>query len=174
MKYVQGKARVIVVNSSYTLAPWADLLYACDLKWWEHYKPEFAGIKVTQAEAYMSVDMGLNRVIGRPGMGLSFDPSFIHFGNNSGYQAINLAFHLTGGARTFLLGFDMKLGKKSHWHGDHGGKLSNPTQTAIDGWLANFDAMARDANVAGFEIVNCSRDTALTCFRRSTIQEALR
>ena len=32
--YVRGKARVIVVNNGYLLAPWADVLYAADARWW--------------------------------------------------------------------------------------------------------------------------------------------
>ena len=30
---------VIVINTSYWLAPWADILYACDGHWWDwHYE----------------------------------------------------------------------------------------------------------------------------------------
>ena len=44
-QYVQGKARVIAVNDAWRLAPWADILYACDGRWWRHHKgvPEFTG-----------------------------------------------------------------------------------------------------------------------------------
>jgi hypothetical protein len=30
---VRGRARVIAVNDGYRLAPWADVLYACDRRW---------------------------------------------------------------------------------------------------------------------------------------------
>jgi hypothetical protein len=45
----RGRAHVIAINDAFRLAPWADVLYACDWQWWKA-NPEaydFAGLKVS-------------------------------------------------------------------------------------------------------------------------------
>lgn len=151
------------------MAPWADLLYACDVKWWNHYTEHetFIGLKVTQ-DARVKLP-GVLRVPSRNDPGLSLDPLWINQGSNSGYQAINLAYHL-GVSKIALLGFDMQYTDgKSHFHGDHPQGMTNPT--GVSKWIPKFDQLAIDAKRVGLEITNCSRQTALECFKRSTIQE---
>ena len=59
----------------------------------------------------------LNWVRGSSQRGLGHDR--VHFGGNSGFQAINLAF-LWGATRIILLGFDCKaVAGKDHWFGQH-------------------------------------------------------
>jgi hypothetical protein len=45
--YLRGRVKVIAINDAHRLAPWADVLYSSDRRWWSHYKgvPEFAGLK---------------------------------------------------------------------------------------------------------------------------------
>jgi hypothetical protein len=47
----RGKTRVIAVNDAYRLAPFADVLYACDEKWWKWHQgvPSFTGLKYGMA-----------------------------------------------------------------------------------------------------------------------------
>lgn len=88
----------------------------------------------------------------------------IHEGGNSGYQAINLAYHF-GAARLVLLGFDMqRTGGKSHWFGDHPAGMNVPSP--YDVWRGKFTALAADLALEGVEVLNCSRETALETFRR--------
>lgn len=96
----------------------------------------------------------------------------IHYGNNSGFQAMNLAYHW-GARRMLLLGFDCKAqAGKVHWFGDHPKPLRTEP-SAFKTWLASFEKLAKDLKADGVEVVNCSRETALTCFKRSTIDQAL-
>jgi hypothetical protein len=46
----KGRAKVIAINNSWRLAPWADALYGCDYTWWHANRgvPEFAGLKISQ------------------------------------------------------------------------------------------------------------------------------
>ena len=46
----RSKAKIIVINESWRLCPWADLLYACDGEWWKYHKgvPDFTGLKLSQ------------------------------------------------------------------------------------------------------------------------------
>lgn len=169
MDYLRGKCRVIIVNDNYQLAPWADMHYACDLKWhkWHHNDlSEFEGAKFTMDREAASL-YRLRYIEGRAGHGLSIDPSLIHTGGNSGFQALNVAYHM-GASHVMLLGFDMKLSEKgaSHWFGDHpDGIRSNYAP-----WLKAFEQAAKQDLI---DIINCTRDTALTCFEQMTIQEAI-
>lgn len=166
--YLKGKCRVIVVNDNYQVAPWADILYACDLKWWKWHKgvPDFEGVKWSMDKA-ASADYRLRYIEGKPGVGISTDPAVIHTGGNSGHQAINLAYHL-GAREILLLGFDMKIGQSgaAHWFGDH----PDNVRSNYKPW---HKCMAEIAHQDLIHIINCSRDTALNCFEMMTIQEAI-
>src|SRR5262245_55952119 len=93
--------KIIAVNDAYRLFPFADVLYAADVGWLDHYRgaPDFVGEKwsvyarydaynrekkLEQAKKY---DLKLaTSVIGE---GFSLDPANIH-GCNSGFHAVNL------------------------------------------------------------------------------------
>lgn len=165
--------RVIVINTSFRLAPWADVLYACDLKWWEETSAEVraetsADLWTQSTEAARR--FGLNLVKGRGGEGLGRD--LIHLGGNSGYQVINLAY-LWGARRIVLLGYDMQpTGGRSHWHGDHPWKAAGvkpPTRS----WLPRFSKLAADLAAEGVEVINATRETALRCFPRADLEDVL-
>jgi hypothetical protein len=165
---------VIAVNNCYQRAPWADVIYGCDRRWWDEYAEragkictgEFWTVNPTAAAVY-----GLNALSYVPGGGISSRPSTIAAGGNSGFQAVGIAL-LFGAAKVVLLGFDMQqgIGRRLHWHTDHGGKLHNPTPQSLKNWNRCFEQLAK---VAPVPIVNASRETALTCFPRRSISEAL-
>jgi hypothetical protein len=166
---VRGRARVIVVNTSYQIAPWADVLYAADAKWWKWHRgaPTFAGRKysITKESARWPGVVVLAR---GASSGLSHDPSRLCLGANGGYQAINLAV-LLGASRIVLLGYDMAIGLdgKEHWHADH----PNPTRSPYQTFRAAYPTLVEPLTAAGVEVINCSRRTALNCFPRAVITD---
>lgn len=90
-------------------------------------------------------------------------------GSNSGAGAISLAAH-TGARRIVLVGYDCQLtGGRSHWHGDHPKGLGNAG--SLPQWAAQFGSLAR--RLRGIEVINCSRETALTCFPRAALEDVL-
>lgn len=91
---------------------------------------------------------------------------------NSGFQAVNLAANL-GASRILLVGFDMQLDGGSHWHGDHGPGLTNPTGEKIQRWRSDLDAAAPALAEAGVEVINTSRVSALTAYRKADLLEAV-
>lgn len=91
----------------------------------------------------------------------------IHHGANSGYQAINLAYHFDA-KRIILLGYDMH---GSHWFGEHPPTL--PVKSSYRAFLDNFPPLAADLESEGVQVVNCTRDTKLTAFMQSTIEQVL-
>lgn len=146
------------------------MLYACDQKWWDRYHQDivdsaFAGELWTQdnraAQKYR-----LHRVQGAHAAGLG--KTQVHWGGNSGYQAINLAY-LWGARRVVLLGYDMKkTDGKSHWFGDHPKGLSGNSPYST--WVQKFDRLAADLKAEGVEVINATLETALTCFPRRSIE----
>lgn len=170
---------VLVINNNYLLAPWADVLYACDGHWWDWHAERaelkaFKGRKTTRdkeaAERY-----GLEYIKSIDADGLSRNPGVICEGQNSGIQAINLVYHL-GARRVVLLGFDMQeTGGRKHWHEDypHGMNIRFHNARGEHRFLRYFDAVAADAKEMGLEIINATRETALTCFPRKPLWSLL-
>ena len=156
-------ARVIVINNSWQLAPHADLLYACDSKWWNAYRPAFRGIRITHAQ--QASRWGCRRVRGVKRRGLSMSPERLHTGGNSGYQALNLAV-LMGAARILLIGFDMH---GQHWHGNHVG-MANPEAQTFQKWIAAFRTTTTDLRRAGVEVWNCTPGSKIDCFPRAPLE----
>ena len=99
--------------------------------------------------------------------GLSTDSDYVHSGGNSGYQAINLAFHL-GASRIVLLGFDMhNHSGLSHFFGDHPSNLNGDSR--YERFIAAYRTIKPEQY--GLEILNCSRQTALDAFPRHNLED---
>lgn len=155
---------MIVVNTTFRLAPWADALMAMDLAWWQVYLAEvdrdFGGTRYSTA------------VLPPEAHAVRVEQRTLPTYGNSGGAAVSLA--LAGEAtRVLLLGYDCMYADdgRRHWHGDHPAQLGNAGRT--DGWIAKFEKCAVAAAAAGVAIVNCSRRTALTMFPRMDLDEAL-
>jgi hypothetical protein len=98
----------------------------------------------------------------------TYGRGFQPFGN-SGAGAMALA-GLAGARRILMLGYDcQRTGGKAHWHGDHPKGMGNAG--SLPKWPQQF-AKVRDG-LAGVEIINCTRETALTCFPRAPLEECL-
>ncbi len=167
--WVRGRARVIVINTSYQMAPWADILYACDSRWWRWHKgaPTFTGLKFA-----LTKDSGRwpgVTVLGKTGIeGIETKPHALKTGANSGYQALNLAVHL-GVSRAVLLGYDMHTGYlgKEHWHKDHPVKQPSP----YGSFLRYFNTAVEPLKALGVEVINCTPKSSLKCFPRKPLVE---
>jgi hypothetical protein len=162
-----GGGRVIAINTTFRRAPWADVLYACDRKWWNVYGAEvvasFRGQCWTQ-DAESAREFGLHSVRSVPAAGLSRRAGVVYqgggpyWGGHSGYQAINLAYHW-GAARFVILGMNLrKVGHATHWHEPHEGiAVSSPYER----WQREFVPLVADLKAVGVEIVNATPDSAL-------------
>lgn len=173
---LQGRCRVAVVNNNHELAPWADLLYAADGRWWEKYPKarNFGGLKVTP-DAPTAKRYGLHHVnllderdtdsdrisVDRPGM--------LARGGNSAFQLLNLVTQF-GVRRQIWLGFDFT---GEHWHGKHPEPLRNPKPQTLEKWRKRFDAQADLLKSLGVDVVNASADSALTAYQKLDVSAAL-
>lgn len=164
----------MAVNSTWVLAPWADVLYGCDRVWWECALPgygveareKFAGLKV--AGTYVE---GCHKIGVRVVSSMIWTGVEIGGGGNSAFQSINLAV-LWGADRVILTGVDCK-NRGQHWHGKHPSPMTTPEERAVAQWIKCFNQVAPALKKGGVEVINASRDTALECFPRMTIEEAL-
>jgi len=112
---------------------------------------------------------GLRVLESRDKPGLSREQGVIHRGQNSGYQAINLAY-LLGAERIILLGFDMMMYKdQRHWFGDHPAPLNMASDYAT--FALQFDTIKPEDY--GLEILNCSRRTTIRAFPIHDLNECL-
>lgn len=164
----------MAISDAHRLAPWADAVHSSDEKWWSCYfgLPAFTGLKFTleaKAERWPGV-----QALRRAGQnGLELNPAEgIKTGGNSGMQAINIAVQL-GAVRVILLGYDMAPGPKgrTHFFGKHPASLERLSPYAS--FIASFQTMVEPLRKAGVNVVNCSRASALTCFERMPLDEAL-
>lgn len=114
--------------------------------------------------------MSVRRVPGVPAVVGVSSLQFAHF-CNSGAAALSLAVW-RGAQRITMLGYDcQRTGGKAHWHGNHHRKLRNAYGLAQ--WPAMFADVARSLRDADVQVINATRETALTCFARQPLETAL-
>lgn len=180
---VRGKCRVIAINDQGisvvrngvrypALAPWADVLYAADLKWWEYHWAEaskFRGLKLTVREHLPYPEVRSLRLSTQA----PFDPrpAYVYPGSNSGYQALHVAVQ-RGATKALLCGFDMReVSKAKHWFGDHPGRL-NTTQP-FRRWIRQFEQLAYKLREMEVEVLNCTPGSALRGFPQASLEEVI-
>lgn len=182
-------ALTIAVNDSYMYAPDADVLYAGDGSWWRNHQmcavphvyqgrryPAFAGLRCSISTSFGAVtDPGILKFKQGAQTGLELDPTRLATGKNSCYQALNLAVHL-GATSAVLLGIDMKPGKiyrdgawrpSDHMFGRHIDDSHPPYALCIQ----RFATLVEPLQKIGFTVVNCTPDSALTCFPMQSLHE---
>ncbi len=152
----------IVTNTTFRKCPWATVLYGFDPPWWHRYIAEvrqvFHGRKFCQSSHRIRRDIECARSL----------PLFRSFGN-SGACAVSLAV-AAGSPRVVMLGYDCSTANGSHHHGDHPPGIRNCD--TLPKWPAQFDRLAGWAGRRAV-VVNASRESALTCFPRVRLIEAL-
>lgn len=160
----------IAISDTYRLAPWAEMLYSCDAKWWLHHAEalRFEGLKVTQ-DASLPFPQVFH-IQSSGGAGFDENPARIRTGANSGYQALHIAVH-AGASKVLMFGLDM--------HGDHFfGRHPEPLRNADPGvyaraFIPRFNELAPILEGKGVEVINCTPGSALTCFPIMDPYEAL-
>lgn len=177
---VRGR-HTIAVNSSCSLAPWAEVLYFTDSSWYEQRRQIVADwprlVVSMSPTAKRELPDKVRRVkgLGDPGFQpVRFPPpgsDVILQGRSSGHTAISLAVAL-GACRVVMLGYDMRVvDGKEHCHAEYSGErdlrqYANDFVPAFAGW--NDIAIA-----AGVEILNATPGSAVTEFPMVDLDEVL-
>jgi hypothetical protein len=163
--HAQRLFKAIAVNNCYRIAPWADVLYCCDLRFWDVHPDsyKFEGLKVSLTNrSVLKLENGGES-------GIDERPTHLRSGRNSGYQALNLAV-LFGAKRILLFGFDCKSKGRTHFFGSHPSSLER--QHPYEVWIRHFNEAAPILKRMGIEVWNCT-DSALTCFEKKDYRDAL-
>lgn len=180
----------IAVNDAYLVAPWADVLYAADDRWWTWQtegRPKswpwvtFSKEQVRQAlHSFKGQTVTIEHptvsripqfVLKNHGQdGLSNKPDGVMTGQNSGYQAINIA-ALSLPKRILLLGMDMRyINGKSHAHNGHEIKHD---ESQYKRYAAHFRTLENPLRERGIDVVNCAPGSLIKNFRFSTVEKEL-
>jgi len=175
---------VIGINMAFKIGDWIDIMFFGDKRFFIINKEAlatFSGLKVS-CHPYFNDTYAKDRVkyLARDGKhtrGISSDPRKVSWNSNSGAAAISMAINM-GVKRIILVGFDMKLGKndKQHWHGLYGTanrKTVKPQHLPFAKHLKGFKDIAREAHREGVEIINVSPDSAITEFKKRTVEQVL-
>jgi len=163
---------VIAINKAFLHIPFAQVLYWSDTRFFEWYEKEiekFKGIKVTCRPQPKRND--IINLLNTGKNGLETMSYGIRDGGNSGYAAINLAYHL--GAKTIiLLGFDMyTVGKDTHWHDGYTSTANTEVMSKL--MVPNFDTLINPLDKRKVKVYNASPNSKLECFTKITIEESL-
>lgn len=150
----------------------ADVLYHCESKWWNYYNgvPQFTGLKAAMQptnheDVYHTPRSALDS-------GLDLTYPYLVTGANSGYQAINLAAHLNP-KKIILIGYDMKNRDRQHnIAGDHPADLKRPW--GGETFVKIMPMIRKPLEERGITVYNSTIDTALTCFQKKELTDALR
>jgi hypothetical protein len=136
------------------------VLYACDGEWWDRYYRELnasccVGELWTQ-DAVAARRYNLDFVPSEDAKGISLDPSKIHQGGNSAFQAMNLA-ALWGASRIEFYGLDLQ--GQGHWFGEHPPELRRGLD--FERCIRAFKESEPQLKSLGIEVVNHSPGSAV-------------
>lgn len=159
----------IAVNDAWHIVPDADVLYACDTKWWEHHWHEVreypalkVGYETTIKDVYPLMGTGETGFDGKLGK--------VRHGYNSGHQATHLAAQL-GAKRIILIGFDMHDKNGEHFFGQHPQKIR--VSLSFDLYVDRFRYLASALEKRGIEVLNCTPGSALPWFPIVDLEDVL-
>lgn len=165
--------KVIAINDAYMRVTDADVLYFCDAKWWTKNAFDVSNRFTGRRLVTMDNEIPKVKTVRCTGEnGLETDPAGIRHGSNSGYQVLNLAYHL-GVNRIILLGYDMRThGAKLHWRERSDMQTqAGFSQTIQQCMIPNFPTIAGPLKEAGICVVNATPHSALTVWPYAPIQE---
>lgn len=97
----------------------------------------------------------------------------IGWGQNSGFQALNMAVQF-GASKILLVGFDCSLKDGTHHHGRHPAPLTNPRQASVDKWRGHLEAQVPIFDALGIEVVNCSPTSTVRGYRKCELVDAIK
>jgi hypothetical protein len=165
--------RVIVINSSWSRVPFADLLFFGDARWWGRYRDEvlqgFAGRIATSARG-----VGHPRVLrlrAHTPPGLASEPDTVAIRRTSTLAAMNLAVHL-GVAQIVLVGVDNRVDHEGRTH-HHAAYPWDLRATSFDEQRFDFSTIVEPLKRLGVFVMNASPESALPFWPRAPIAEVL-
>lgn len=172
MVHGAGLFTIAVGDAGRVMYPQCSVMYHCEKKYWDHYGgcPYVPGVKVSlestdwrdvyQCPASTQLE------------GVTKEWPYLVIGNNSGYQAINLALHFNP-KTIILIGYDLKKSKSGQYNviGDHPRAIKRPSGFPL--FIERISSLANPLEELGVKVYNCTIDTNLNCFQRKDLADAI-
>lgn len=164
-----------------------DVIAGCNHQFWHHYWPQIKGLpchKWTTRPELKGQYPGLQYIEERWIDGLSTDNRYIAAHHGTGPQVVNLALHY-GCKIMILVGWDMRFPGKvdrrrytepRHFFGEDPLTSNHWPMTGTNGELTGLikEMETIKPEDYGIEIINCTPDSAMTCFPMMDLDEALK
>jgi len=169
--------RVVVVNSSFEKAPWADLLFYADKRWWH---PNAAKVRRMFKGRVITCRRFKDKEVVPPGVlaiGKSRDrfcerPNEVYLDKTVVTGALNLMMHL-GVACVGMLGVDQQRDprtKRMHHHEEYTFALG---AKVFEFQSKQLRAVAEPLARAGMKVINLSPDSKVDWWPRMTLEDLL-
>lgn len=173
VRHVQadGRCHVIAINSTFFAAPFAEVIYASDEKWWKWHADALRDQQAYKYSLQKTATHGGAVPLRASGLfGLEEDPTALRSGGHSGHAAINLAVHL-GASTIILLGYDGQRGLDGavHHHPPH-------PDNRVGGFARMIHALGtlvEPLRQRGIAITNCTPTTAIPHFPTADLADVL-
>ncbi len=180
--------RVIAINNSAYVAPWASILFFRDLKWYfangeivdnwkgtvvtstksDKYPDNIRVIKLLHSTSFV------NLVVNGIQYGQTFKYNAVRYGRSSGHIALSLAVSL-GASRVVLLGYDCRIvNGRSHFHDKV--ENSGTAQTSVlyeKDFLPAWKGWNDYCTEAGTQVLNATPGSAIQEFPFMSLDEIL-
>lgn len=175
-----GEITLIAIQDNYKLLPAAQYVYGCDWQWWNYHYANVLIAPRTQGQMLLCADphareqfdqLGLVQAEDwdKPKAGLATLPGEIRTGFSSGHQALHLAHNMEPDV-ILLCGLDYA---GDHWFGPHPAEITT-TPSWFGKMIEAMNVLAADIDKVGrTKVYNCSDSSALTCFEKMPLSQAL-
>ena len=169
---LRGK-NVLSINRAFQAVPWAIATFWTDsrfYKWYEKDLKRFKGVKIGCRYSQL-YDKSVILVRSTGGAGVDEYPYHIRAGNNSGFAALNVGYHL-GAKRIYLLGYDMRSDKGgTHWH--DGYVTAHNHDIYERAMMKDFINSEKYYKKVKVKLYNANPDSMMTHITKCTIEQAL-
>ena len=175
---------VIGINVAYQFGDWVDICFFGDKSFFLQHQGELSHFKklvVTCCKKVGEKNLGWVKYLpakgSKSGYGISENPGQVRWNENSGAAAISVA-ALTGAKRIILVGFDMTLSplnNEQHFHNEYRqfGMKRKAVSLPFKVHLKPWEAIKRDADNMGIEILNTSLNSTIKELTKVHIKELL-
>ena len=165
---------VLSINRAFQKVPWAIATFWTDSRFYKWYAKELKRFKGTKIACRWSQIYTDDVIFARStgGNGIDDYPYHIRAGNNSGFAALNVAYHL-GAKRIYLLGYDMKSSDKigTHWH--EGYVTAHNHDIYERAMIKDFIKVNESYGKKGIKIFNANMDSSLNYIEKCSIEDAI-
>jgi hypothetical protein len=175
--------KIIAVNRAFMDVPWADMMISMDNRFYRWILRDdikgarssyvaFKGLRVWVDMSNLRYGADVHYVKGWDGWKMPHSlKGGIYVGGNSGFCALQIAV-LLDASPIYLLGFDMRIGKDTHYHSGYPIKTR---QASLDRYKATFGEFAKMIKQRNIDvtIINLNKDSALRCFEFGDVGQVL-